>query len=200
MKAEDKRVLGLELPTDPRWIGLIGSNIEDILTDHAYCEQKAASTCISIIIKHPEYPEIVEKLSPVVTEEWGHFRMVIKELNKRGLKLGLARKDIYVNELMKNMRKGVSRNENLLDKLLINAMIEARSCERFRLLSLHISDLDLRPFYYDLMVAEAGHYRLFLDLAESIATKDSVDKRWKEILSAEAEIVANLEVKGDRMH
>ena len=200
MKAEDKRVLGLELPTDPRWIGLVGSNIEDILTDHAYCEQKAASTCISIIIKHPEYPEIVEKLSPVVTEEWGHFRMVIKELNKRGLKLGLARKDIYVNELMKNMRKGVSRNENLLDKLLINAMIEARSCERFRLLSLHISDLDLRPFYYDLMVAEAGHYRLFLDLAESIATKDSVDKRWKEILSAEAEIVANLEVKGDRMH
>ena len=200
MKAEDKRVLGLEFPTDPRWVGLIGLNIEDILTDHAYCEQKAASTCISIIIKHPEYPEIVEKLSPVVTEEWGHFRMVIKELNKRGLKLGLARKDEYVNELMKIMRKGVSRKENLLDKLLINAMIEARSCERFRLLSQNISDESLRPFYYDLMVAEAGHYRLFLDLAESVSSKDIVDQRWKEILSAEAEIVANLEVKGDRMH
>ncbi len=200
MKAEDKRVLGLELPTDPRWVGLVGSNIEDILTDHAYCEQKAASTCISIIIKHPEYPEVVEKLSPVVTEEWGHFRMVIKELNKRGLKLGLARKDEYVNELMKTMRKGVSRNENLLDKLLINAMIEARSCERFRLLSQHISDMSLRPFYYDLMVAEAGHYRLFLDLAESISSKESVEKRWAQILSAEAEIVSNLEIKGDRMH
>jgi tRNA-(ms[2]io[6]A)-hydroxylase len=200
MKAEDKRVLGLELPTDPRWVGLVGSNIEDILTDHAYCEQKAASTCISIIIKHPEYSEIVEKLSPVVTEEWGHFRMVIKELNKRGLKLGLARKDEYVNELMKCMRKGVSRNENLLDKLLINAMIEARSCERFRLLSQNISDESLRPFYYDLMVAEAGHYRLFIDLAESIASKDSVDKRWKEILSAEAEIVSKIEIKGDRIH
>jgi len=200
MKAEEKRVLGLELPTDPRWVGLIGSNIEDILTDHAYCEQKAASTCISIIIKHPEHQEIVEKLSPVVTEEWGHFRMVIKELNKRGLKLGLARKDEYVNELMKTARKGVSREENLLDKLLINAMIEARSCERFRLLSQSISDISLRPFYYDLMVAEAGHYRLFLDLAETVASKETVEKRWKEILTAEAEIVSNLEIKGDRMH
>ena len=200
MKAEDKRVLGLELPTDPRWVGLIGSNIEDILTDHAYCEQKAASTCISIIIKHPEYPEIVEKLSPVVTEEWGHFRMVIKELNKRGLKLGLSRKDEYVNELMKCKRTGVSRNESLLDKLLLNAMIEARSCERFRLLSQNISDESLRPFYYDLMVAEAGHYRLFIDLAESVSSKDNVEKRWKEILNAEAEIVSKLEIKGDRIH
>ena len=200
MKAEDKRVLGLELPTDPRWTDLIGANIEDILTDHAYCEQKAASTCISIIIKHPEYPDVVEKLSPIVTEEWGHFRMVIKELNKRGLKLGLARKDEYVNELMKTARKGVSRKENLLDKLLINAMIEARSCERFRLLSQNISDLTLRPFYYDLMVAEAGHYRLFLDLATAITDDDTMNSRWKEILAAEAVIVSNLKVRGDRMH
>ena len=200
MKAEEKRVLGLDLPTDPRWVELVGSNIENILTDHAYCEQKAASTCISIIIKHPEYPEIVEKISPVVTEEWGHFRMVLKELNKRGLKLGLARKDEYVNELMKLIRKGVSRQENLLDKLLISAMIEARSCERFRLLSLHISDESLRPFYYDLMVAEAGHYRLFLDLAETIANEKIVQKRWKEIITEEAKIVSGLKVKGDRMH
>jgi tRNA-(ms[2]io[6]A)-hydroxylase len=200
MKAEEKRVLGLELPTDPRWTELVGANIEDILTDHAYCEQKAASTCISIIIKHPEYPEIVEKLSPIVTEEWGHFRMVIKELNKRGLKLGLARKNEYVNELMKTARKGVSRKENLLDKLLINAMIEARSCERFRLLSQNISDISLRSFYYDLMVAEAGHYRLFLDLAAVVCDEETVNSRWKEIVAAEAIIVSNLKVRGDRIH
>jgi tRNA-(ms[2]io[6]A)-hydroxylase len=196
----DKRVLGIQLPTDPRWVNLAEMNIGDILTDHAWCEQKAASSCISIIINYPEYQEIVDKLSPVVTEEWGHFRTVVRELKKRELPIGAPRKDDYVNELLKLNRKGVSRRENLVDKLLICAMIEARSCERFRLLSLHISDETLRPFYYDLMVAEAGHYRLFLDLAASISSEELAEKRWKEILKAEAEIVSKLEVRGDRMH
>jgi tRNA 2-(methylsulfanyl)-N6-isopentenyladenosine37 hydroxylase len=196
----EKRVLGIQLPTDPRWVNLAEMQIGDILTDHAYCEQKAASSCISLITKFPEYETIVEKLSPVVTEEWGHFRMVLRELKKRGLRFGKQRKDEYVNELQKIVRNGVSRKENLLDRLLVFAMIEARSCERFRLLSLHIADETLRPFYHDLMVAEAGHYRLFLDLAASIMDPEIVEKRWKEILNAEAEIVSNLEIRGDRMH
>jgi tRNA-(ms[2]io[6]A)-hydroxylase len=196
----EKRVLGLQLPTDPRWVNLAEESIEDILTDHAYCEQKAASSCISIIIKFPDFEEIVEKLTPIVTEEWGHFRMVLRELKKRGLKFGYGRKDEYVNRLMKLIHKGMSRKENLLDRLLIFAMIEARSCERFRLLSLHISDESLKPFYHDLMVAEAGHYRLFLDLAATVADEATVDNRWKEILKAEAEIVSSLEIRGDRMH
>jgi len=196
----DKRVLGLQLPTDPRWVNLAEQSIEDILTDHAYCEQKAASTCISIIIRFPENQLILDKLSPIVTEEWGHFKMVLKEMKKRGLALKYPRKDDYVNELHKLIRKGVTREEALLDQLLLCAMIEARSCERFRLLSLHISDESLRPFYHDLMVAEAGHYRLFLDLASAISGEDKAEARWKDILLAEANIVANLEVRGDRMH
>jgi tRNA 2-(methylsulfanyl)-N6-isopentenyladenosine37 hydroxylase len=198
--AIEKRVLGIQLPTDPRWVNLAEKSIGDILTDHAFCEQKAASSCISLITKFPEYEAIVEKLSPVVTEEWGHFRMVLRELKKRGLKFGKQRKDEYVNELQKIVRNGVSRAENLLDRLLIFAMIEARSCERFRLLSLHISDETLRPFYYDLMVAEAGHYKMFLQLASTVMPNDIVESRWKEILKAESEIVSNLEVRGDRMH
>jgi len=196
----EKRVLGLQLPTDPRWVNLAEESIEDILTDHAYCEQKAASSAISIIIKFPDFEDVVEKLTPLVAEEWGHFRMVLNELKKRGLKFGRGRKDEYVNQLMKLIHKGGSRENNLLDRLLIFAMIEARSAERFRLLSLNISDESLKPFYHNLMVAEAGHYRLFLDLAATIVDDKCVEKRWKEIIVKEADIVSNLEMRGDRMH
>lgn len=196
----DKRVLGLQLPTDPRWVDMAEVSIGDILTDHAYCEQKAATTCISLIVSYPDYPHIVETIAPVVTEEWGHFRMVLRELKKRGLPLGRQRKDEYVNELFKIIRKTLRREIVLMDRLLASAMIEARSCERFRLLSLHISDESLKTFYYDLMVAEAGHYRLFLDLAKSVMPEDMVEERWKEYLAAEAEIMKGLEVRGDRMH
>jgi tRNA-(ms[2]io[6]A)-hydroxylase len=196
----EKRVLGLQLPTDPRWVNLAEESIEDILTDHAYCEQKAASSAISIIIKFPDFEDVVEKLTPLVAEEWGHFRMVLNELKKRGLKFGRGRKDEYVNQLMKLIHKGGSRENNLLDRLLIFAMIEARSAERFRLLSLNISDESLKPFYHNLMVAEAGHYRLFLDLATTIVDDKCVEKRWKEIIVKEADIVSNLEMRGDRMH
>ena len=200
MNESEKRVLGIQLPTDPRWVNMADMSIGDILTDHAYCEQKAASSCISIIINFPEFQNVVDQLSPIVTEEWGHFRMVLKELKKRDLQFGRARTDEYVHQLLKFNRKGKSRKDNLVDRLLICAIIEARSCERFRLLSMNISDETLRPFYYDLMVAEAAHYRLFLDLACTIIPENEVQKRWKELLAIEADIVANLELRGDRMH
>lgn len=192
--------LGLKLPTDPRWVNMAEMDLEEILTDHAYCEQKAATACISLIQAYPDRLELVEELSPVVTEEWGHFRMVLAELKKRDLSLGRQRKDAYVNSLLAFQKKGVSRDEALLERLLTCALIEARSCERFRLLSLHCADESLRGWYYKFMVAEAGHYRLFLDLAEMYFGKERAWDRWQEYLRQEVEIMRNMEVRGDRMH
>ncbi len=192
--------LGLQLPTDPRWVNLAEIALSEILTDHAYCEQKAATSCITLIQAYPDRIELVEEVAPIVTEEWGHFRMVLSELKKRGLPLGRQRKDEYVNQLLGFQTKGIPREEALLDKLLICAMIEARSCERFRLLSLHCSEEDLRGWYHKFMVAEAGHYRLFLDLAELYFGKEMTQARWRECLLFEAKIMENIAPRGDRMH
>lgn len=193
-------MLNLKLPTDPRWVDLAEKSIEDILTDHAYCEQKAATYGISIITQFSEKIELVEALAPIVTEEWGHFRMVLAELKKRDLTLGLQRKDVYVNELMLFQKKGGSRESRLTERLLFCALIEARSCERFRLLSLHINDEELKKFYHQFMVSEAGHYRLFIELAEKYAGKEVAQNRWQEYLTYEAEVMNQLDVRGDRIH
>jgi tRNA-(ms[2]io[6]A)-hydroxylase len=192
--------LGLELPTDPRWVNIAEMQLEEILVDHAYCEQKAASACISMIVHFPEKEKLVEIMTPVVAEEWAHFRMVLKELHKRGFKLGRARKDEYVNRLQQVVKKKGDREEVFLDRLLLCALIEARSCERFKLLSQHISDESLRSFYHDLMVSEAGHYRNFIELAEEYLPVEQVRARWKELLAEEAKIMQTLEIRGDRMH
>jgi len=200
LSQDTKNILGLQLPTDPRWVDLAGISLEDILTDHAYCEQKAAITCISLIQKNPDKEELVTELSPVVTEEWGHFRLVLQELKKRGLKLGLQRKDIYVNKLLEFQQKGGSFEGRFLDQLFTMALIEARSCERFKRLSEGLNDEYLRNFYRRFMESEAGHYTLFINLAETYIDKEKVRKRWKEWLDYEAEIITHLEVRGDRMH
>jgi len=197
---DNKKVLALELATDPRWVNLAEMSLEDILTDHAYCEQKAAISCISLISKYPEKELLIEQLAPVVSEEWAHFRQVLRELKKRGLKLGWQRKDLYVNQLLKFGQKTGNRDADLLDPLIICAMIEARSCERFRLLSLHISDAELREFYHQFMVAEAAHYKLFLGLAEHYFGAEISRQRWKACLKFEAELLANMEIRADRMH
>lgn len=193
-------MLGLKLPTDPRWVDIAEKNIGEILIDHAYCEQKAASSCISLIVHYPEKEKLVEALTPIVTEEWAHFRMVLRELKKRNLPLGRPRKDEYVTRLNQLIRKGKHPNEQFLDQLLVNALIEARSCERFRLLSLHIADEELRAFYHDLMVSEAGHYVNFVNLAKEYLPEAVVKARLDELLEAEAEIIQTLEVRSDRMH
>ena len=200
MEAKDKFTLGLELPTDPRWINVAEKNIEDILVDHAYCEQKAASSCISLIVQYPDKEKLVDMLTPVVAEEWSHFERVIEELRKRGYQLGKQRKDEYVDALQKILKKGGNREQQLIEKLLMNALIEARSCERFKILWKNIQDESLSKFYYELMVSEAGHYKNFLSLAKEYLPEEEVEKRWRELLEAEAEIVRNLEVRGDRMH
>lgn len=197
---EQKNILGLHLPTDPRWVNLAERSLEDILTDHAYCEQKAATSCISLIQRYSDKEKLVNELSPIVTEEWGHFRLVLAELQKRNLKLGKQRKDAYVNELLKFEIRGGSEEDRLLDKLLICALIEARSCERFKRLSEGLDDDYLRQFYRRFMESEAGHYTLFIELAETYIDKDKVRRRWEEWLQYEAEVMKRLEVRGDRMH
>lgn len=199
-EARDKFTLGLELPTDPRWIDIARHHIRDILVDHAYCEQKAATSCISLIVQYPEHDHLVEALTPVVAEEWNHFERVVAELRKRGYSLGPQRKDEYIEALSRVIRKGGSRPQQLVEKLLMNAMIEARSCERFKILWKTIDDPGLADFYYELMVSEAGHYKNFLQLAKTFQDAEVIMNRWREWLAAEADIVRNLTVRGDRMH
>jgi len=195
-----KNILGLQLPTDPRWVNLAEKSLEEILTDHAYCEQKAALTCISLIQRYSDKEELIIALAPIVTEEWGHFRLVLAELHKRDLKLGKQRKDIYVNELLKFETRGGSDEARFLDKLLMMALIEARSCERFKRLSEGLDDEYLRNFYRRFMESEAGHYTLFIDLAETYIGKEKVRRRWKEWLAYETTIIETMEVRGDRIH
>lgn len=193
-------MLGLKLPTDPRWANIAEKSIGEILIDHAFCEQKAASTCISLIVQYADRAELVQALSPIVAEEWGHFRKVLKEMDARGIKLDKKRRDDYVQGLLAFQRKGVGEDRVLLEKLLTCALIEARSCERFRLLSLECSEPALRSFYHEFMVSEAGHYRLFMDLAERYLPRDMVRQRWQEYLDYEAELLAGMEFRGDRVH
>lgn len=195
-----QKMLHLKLPTDPRWVNIAEMNIGDILVDHAYCEQKAASSCISLIVNFFDFPELVETLTPVVAEEWGHFERVMDHLKKRGYALDKPRKDEYVVKLSQFVKKGGSRKQQLTEYLLMNALIEARSCERFKLLSKSIKDEELKKFYYELMVSEAGHYVNFIELARSIYDLEKVNKRWNEWLVYEAEVMRNMELRGDRMH
>jgi len=196
----DKHVLGLELPTDPRWVNIAQQNIREILVDHAYCEQKAATSCISLIVQYPEKERLVRDLAPVVAEEWAHFQRVLEKLRERGWSLGPPRKDEYVAKINQLLRKGGDRDQQLVEKLLLNALIEARSCERFRLLWKEISDENLSGFYYELMVSEAGHYKKFLSLAKTYCDPEMVELRFGEMLKGEAEVMRNLKVRDDRMH
>jgi len=195
-----KTILNLHLPTDPRWANLANISLEEILTDHAFCEQKAATTCISIIQRYPDKDKIVTALAPIVTEEWGHFRLVLHELKRRNLALGKQRKDIYVNKLLEFQKQGGKLEDRLLDQLLTMALIEARSCERFKQLSEGLTDTYMKKFYRRFMESEAGHYTLFIELAESHVAKEKVKIRWNEWLQYEANIMQQIEVRGDRIH
>lgn len=200
MSTAENSILGLKMPTDPRWVDLAAMSLEEILADHAFCEQKAATQCISLIQLYPDKPELVDALAPVITEEWGHFRMVWAEMKRYGYTLGRQRKDDYVNLLFQNQPKGIPADKRLLHKLMTCALIEARSCERFRLLSEGLEDERLRKFYYKFMVSEAGHYRLFIDLASQYYTPEQVKTAWQQWLAIEQIVFAQLVPQGNRMH
>ena len=199
MKEDSIKMLGLKLPTDPRWVNIVEKNVEEILTDHAYCEQKAASTAISLIIGYPELKELVDAMSLLAQEEMSHFKMVHDRIVERGLVLGRERKDAYVNDLMKFFPKGGSRTEQLVHRLLYAALIEARSCERFRLLSEQLEDKELASFYRKLMISEANHYTMFLKFARQYGEREAVDKKWEALLEFEAELMKDLG-KEETMH
>lgn len=200
LSRDTRNILGLQLPTDPRWVDLAEKSMEEILTDHAFCEQKAATTCISLIQRYSSREKLVEALSPIVTEEWGHFRLVLAELHKRNLKLGKQRRDEYVNALISFQQKGGDSEGRMLDQLLTMALIEARSCERFKRLSEGLQDPYMQKFYRRFMESEAGHYTLFIELAETYIDKEKVRARWKEWLAYEGEVISQLDVRGDRIH
>lgn len=185
-------MLGLKLPTDPRWVNIVEKNIEEILTDHAFCEQKATSTAISLIVSFPEFTELVQEMTALVKEEMSHFKMVHDKIIERGWTLGRDRKDDYVIQLIKFFPKGGSRSTQLVHRLLYAALIEARSCERFRLLSENLEDKELATFYRNLMVSEANHYTMFLGFARKYGNKKEVDTKWQQLLEYESKIISNL--------
>jgi len=185
-------MLGLKLPTDPRWVNIAEKNIEEILTDHAYCEQKAASQAISLIIGYPEKSDLVDKMTALAREEMGHFQMVHNRIMQRGFVLGRERRDEYVNELHTYFPKGGDREERLAQKLLLCALIEARSCERFKVLSENIEDEELSSFYHTLMISEANHYTMFITLARKYFDREKVDEMWEGLLTFEAEVISKL--------
>ena len=189
-------MLGLKLPTDPRWANIAEKNIEEILTDHAYCEQKAASTAISLIVGYPEKSELVDKMTALAREEMGHFQMVHNRIMQRGLVLGRERKDAYVVQLSTFFPKGGDRELRLIHRLLVCALIEARSCERFRVLSENLEDEELSEFYHTLMISEANHYTMFLKLARTYGKREEVDQMWQDLLEYEAEVISNLGTEG----
>jgi tRNA 2-(methylsulfanyl)-N6-isopentenyladenosine37 hydroxylase len=182
-------MLGLKLPTDPRWVNIVEKNIQEILTDHAYCEQKAASNAISIIVKFPHYSDVVEAMGELVKEEMEHFQMVHREIQNRGLELGKERRDEYIHDLLSYITKGGDEEQQFVERMLFAAMVEARSCERFRLLSEELEDPALKVFYRELMESEARHYIMFLNFARKYAVRIDVDKRWKEFLEYEATLM-----------
>ena len=185
-------MLGLKLPTDPRWVNIVEKNIEEILTDHAFCEQKATSTAISLIVSFPEYSELVQEMTSLVKEEISHFKMVHDKIIARGWTLGRDRRDDYVIALVKFFPKGGSRTTQLVHRLLYAALIEARSCERFRLLSEELKDKELAEFYKNLMISEANHYTMFLGFARKYGERKEVDAKWQQLLEYESEIMSDL--------
>ena len=192
-------MLGLKLPTDPRWVNIVEKNIEEILTDHAFCEQKATSTAISLIVSFPEYTELVKEMVALVKEEISHFKMVHDKIIGRGWTLGRDRRDDYVIQLLKFFPKGGNRTTQLVHRLLYAALIEARSCERFRLLSEELEDKELADFYRNLMVSEANHYTMFLGFARQYGEKKEVDTKWRQLLEYESKIISNLGT-GEAIH
>jgi len=187
----EKVMLGLKLATDPRWVNIVEDHLEQILTDHAWCEQKAAANAISTIVRFFYYPDLVKEMTVIAQEEMEHFGLVVEKLEERGYKLGPECRDEYIHDLRKHMRKGGSQEMQLVEALLFAAMVEARSCERFRILSQELKDPDLKAFYHELMISEAGHYTTFIHFARKYGKGVDVDKRWDEFLAYEASMMEN---------
>jgi tRNA-(ms[2]io[6]A)-hydroxylase len=185
-------MLGLKMATDPRWVNVVTKNLQEILTDHAFCEQKAASNAISVIVQYPMYPDLVKAMTEICQEEMTHFHMVHELILAKGLTLGFERKDPYVNDLSEYLRRNKTNSSpqgQFVNKMLFAAMVEARSCERFKILSEELPEEDLRLFYRTLMESEARHYTTFLGFARKYGKGVDVDQCWNDFLEFEAELM-----------
>ncbi|ALU74761.1 tRNA-(ms[2]io[6]A)-hydroxylase [Tenacibaculum finnmarkense] len=182
-------MLGLQFETETSWADIAKDNLQQILTDHAFLEQKAASNAVSLIINYSEETELVQRMSEIAIEEMEHFKMVHDFMVKRGMVLGREQKNDYAIRLQKFFTKTKDRTNALVQRLLIAALIEARSCERFKVFSENMEDQELSKFYKDLMISEANHYTIFLGFARKYQDKEIVDKKWNDLVNFEAEMM-----------
>ncbi len=192
MGKKNSYMLGLKMATDPRWVNIVSKNLDEILIDHAFCEQKAASNAISIIVQYPQYPDLVQAMTAICQEEMQHFSLVHQKILDRGFKLGFERKDPYVNDLsvfLRQSKTNSSKKGLFVNQMLLAAIIEARSCERFKILSEELEDAGLRNFYKGLMESEARHYTTFLNFARKYGEGINVDEHWNAFLEFEASLM-----------
>lgn len=189
--------LPLHCRTSPEWLDAAVRDVDAVLVDHAHCERKAAATAMSLVSSYPGHDELVGRCVRLAQEELRHFQQVHERILRRGLKLGRDPGDPYAQELRKLVRSG--GRERLTDLLLVCSLIEARSCERLEMLAGRLEDADLAGLYKSLATAEAGHYRLFVDLAKLYDDPAAVERRFLELAREEADLIARLPV-GPRIH
>jgi len=182
-------MLGLQFETGTTWAEIAKDDLQQILTDHAFLEQKAASNAVSIIINYSEETELVKEMSNIAIEEMQHFKMVHLLMVKRGMVLGREQKNDYAIRLQKFFNKTKDRTDALIQRLLVAALIEARSCERFKVFSENMEDEELSKFYNNLMISEANHYTTFLKFARKYQDREIVDKKWNALVAFEAEMM-----------
>lgn len=187
-------MLALLCPTDPRWTECVERDLDGLLRDHAHCEIKAAQSALSLVARFgAEDPDLVAPLVALAHEETEHFEAVHARIRARGGVMSHPGSDEYVAALRR--AAGADRDDGqdpLLDRLLISALVEARSCERFKLLSERLGDASLRAFYRELMGSEAKHFRLFAGLAEGRFGADAARARLEVLAGREAVVAGKL--------
>lgn len=183
----------LHAPTPPGWTKIVLEDFNSFLLDHASCERKAASVCMSFVSRHSEYPALTEPLITLAREELEHFAQVYRMIQQRGLTLSFDEPDHYVKNLFAAMRHGAE--DRLLDRLVIAGLIEARGHERFSLVADALEDPGLKSFYGALARSEAGHYRVFIRIAEHLFAQDKVDAAIQRLAALESEVMLALPLR-----
>jgi tRNA-(ms[2]io[6]A)-hydroxylase len=190
-------MLSLAAPTQPSWTARALAGLDELLVDHAHCEKKAAGMAVSLIFRYAQRFFLLEPLSRLAREELAHFEEVLRLLEVRGIPFRSLRASPYAGRLRRCLRG--TEPGRLVDVLLCSALIEARSCERFKLLAEAVADTELAGFYRGLLVAEARHHQIYVELALQAAPAPAVRARLRELAAREAEILASVPPRA-RMH
>ncbi len=179
----------LRSSTDPKWVRRMEERPLELLSDHAHNELKAASTAQAWLLKNPTDGQLVLELAKLAAEEMEHFERVVRLLYGRGGTLQPVDNNVYADRLLKGSAK--TRREPFLDRMIVAALIEARSCERFVLLAENLQDEELATLYRELIPCEVGHNELFIDLTRA-AFPELADARIEQLFELEAEVLADL--------